>query len=54
MKIKQIKKRHNLSDKDIAEAFGYKSTIAYQSSTAKKRIDKGIEHFYNLGRESIK
>ena len=48
MTIKEIKKAHHLSDKHIAEAFGYKSTIAYQSSSAKKRIDKGIEYIYNL------
>ena len=53
MTIKQIKKHHHLSDKHIAEAFGYKSTIAYQSSSAKKRIDKGIEYIYNLNEQNL-
>ena len=53
MTIKEIKKAHNLSDKHIAEAFGYKSTIAYQSSSAKKRIDKGIEYIYNLKQNKL-
>jgi len=48
MTIKQIKRAHGLKDEDIARAFGYASTIAYQSSSAKKRIDKGIEFIYNL------
>jgi len=48
MTIKEIKKVNSLSDADIARAFGYKSTMAYSNSSAKKRIDKGIEYFYNL------
>jgi hypothetical protein len=53
MTIKEIKKAHQLSDKHIAEAFGYKSTIAYQSSSAKQRIDKGIEYIYNLNQNKL-
>jgi hypothetical protein len=50
MTIKEIKKLNSLSDADIAQAFGYKSTMAYSNSSAKKRIDKGIEYFYNLNK----
>ena len=50
MTIKEIKKVNSLSDADIAQAFGYKSTMAYSNSSAKKRIDKGIEYFYNLNK----
>jgi hypothetical protein len=48
MTIKEIKKVNSLSDADIARAFSYKSTMAYSNSSAKKRIDKGIEYIYNL------
>jgi hypothetical protein len=48
MTIKEIKKVNSLSDADIARAFGYKSTMAYSNSSAKKRIEKGIEFIYNL------
>jgi hypothetical protein len=51
MNIKQIKRAHGLKDKDLARAFGYASTIAYQSSSAKLRIDKGIEFIYNLTKQ---
>ena len=46
MNIKQIKQKHGLSNKDIAEFFGYKHQYAYNSSSAKKRIEKGLEAFY--------
>lgn len=48
MTIKEIKKDNSLSDADIAQAFGYKSAMAYSNSSAKKRIEKGIEYIYNL------
>lgn len=52
MTLPEIKKHHGLTDRDIAKALGYKSTIAYQSSSAKNRVDKGLEFMYNLGMES--
>lgn len=48
MTIKEIKKAEKLTDRDIAKAFGYKTTAAYSYSSAKKRIEKGIEFVYNL------
>jgi hypothetical protein len=48
MNIKEIKKAKKLTDRDIAKAFGYKTTAAYSYSSAKKRIEKGIEFVYNL------
>jgi hypothetical protein len=48
MNIKEIKKVNNLSDKKIAEGFGYKSTMAYSNSSAKKRIEAGLQWFYKM------
>jgi len=48
MTIKEIKKAYGLSDADIAEAFGYKSTMAYSNSSAKKRIESGLEWLYQI------
>ena len=48
MSIKEIKKKHNLTDNDLAEMFGYKNKLAYANSSAKERIEKGIERFYEL------
>jgi hypothetical protein len=51
LNIKEIKKSESLTDRDIAKAFGYKTTAAYSYSSAKKRIEKGIEFVYNLKKE---
>ena len=53
MTIKEIKKAHHLSDKHIAEAFGYKSTIAYCFSiTANvKYMNSKIMEVYIITRE---
>lgn len=48
MKIKEIKKKHSLTDDDLAEMFSYKSKAAYANSSAKARIEKGLERFYEL------
>ena len=50
MKYKEIKKELRIIDADIAEMFGYKNKLSYANSTAKKRIEKGLEQFYNLTR----
>lgn len=47
MKFKEIKKKHSLTDNDISEMFGYKSKAAYANSSAKSRIEKGIENLYS-------
>jgi len=45
--IKQIKKHLGIGNKDIAKAFGYKNQPCYANSSAKKRIEKGIEYIFN-------
>lgn len=45
--IKQIKKELGIKDRDIAEAFGYVNTNSYATSTAKPRLQKGIEWIYD-------
>lgn len=54
MTLSEIKKRHALDDEDIAKITLHKNAHSYKNSTAKKRFDRIIEHFYNLGRESNK
>lgn len=46
--IKQIKKELGIGNRDIADAFGYKNRAAYDMSSAKPRIEKGIEFMYDL------
>jgi hypothetical protein len=46
--IKQIKKELGIGNRDIADAFGYKNRAAYDMSSAKPRIEGGIEWFYSL------
>jgi uncharacterized protein (DUF427 family) len=48
MTIKEIKKLNSLNDSDIAEAFGYKNAASYSNSSAKRRIEKGLEWFYEM------
>lgn len=43
----EIKRKHNLTDAEIAEMFGYKNVSSFSTSSAKKRIERGIENFYN-------
>lgn len=45
--IKQIKKDLGIGNRDIADAFGYKNRAAYDMSTAKPRIERGIEWIYD-------
>ncbi|MBT0527112.1 hypothetical protein ACXA18_09635 [Riemerella anatipestifer] len=44
--IKQIKKELGLKDAVIAEIFGYKKATSYTTSSAKPRIERGIEELY--------
>jgi len=46
--IKQIKKELGIGNRDIADAFGYKNRAAYDMSSAKPRIEGGIEWLYSL------
>lgn len=51
MDIKQIKQTLKLSDAEIAEMFGYKTAMAYYNSSAKSRIEKGVEILYQKIKE---
>lgn len=46
MKYKEIKRRLKITNEDVAEMFGYKNLSAFTTSTAKPRIEKGIEVLY--------
>ena len=46
--IKQIKKELGITDKDIAEFFGYKNKASYYHATRRKDIEQGIIHIYRL------
>jgi hypothetical protein len=48
MNLKEIKKSLSITDADIAENFGYKNQMSYANSSAKKRIESGIEWMYKL------
>lgn len=43
---KEIKKALQITDAEVAEAFGYKSKVAFANSSAKKRIEAGLEWMY--------
>lgn len=43
-----VKKELGIKDSDIAVMFGYKNTNSYATSSAKKRIEKGLVAFYEL------
>lgn len=46
--IKQIKKEMGIGNRDIADAFGYKNELSYNSSgKGKDRLEKGLEWFYS-------
>jgi len=47
--VKQIKKELGIGNRDIADAFGYKNELSYNSSgKGKDRLEKGLEWFYLL------
>ena len=46
MKIEILKKELKLTNKQISEFFGYKNSLSYRNSSAKKRIEIGICNFY--------
>lgn len=46
--LKDIKKELKLTNKEIANMFGYKSEDSYKNSSAKKRIEIGIVKLYNI------
>jgi hypothetical protein len=47
--IKQIKKELGITNKDIADMFGYKNEASYRNAKeGKKRLERGIEALYSL------
>jgi hypothetical protein len=48
MNIDQLKKELNITNKDIADMFGFKNLISYSNSSAKVRYEKGLCKFYEL------
>lgn len=48
MTIRQIKKELGISNKDIAEFFGYSNIDSYQNAARKKNIENGIIKLYEV------
>jgi hypothetical protein len=48
MEIKQAKKELGLSNRMIAEFFGYKNEISYNNSPRKTHIENGIIEIYKI------
>ena len=46
--IKKIKKELGITDKDIAEFFGYKNAASYYHADRRKHIESGIVNIYQL------
>jgi len=47
--IKEIKKKIGITNKDIADAFGYKNEASYRNAKeGKKRLERGIEWLYSI------
>ena len=54
MTIQKVKERLEMTDKDIADAFGYANSNSYASAHRKKKLDNGIIEIYNRTIKSIK
>jgi hypothetical protein len=52
--IKQIKKELGIKNADIAKAFGYVNANSYATSTAKPRLQNGIEWLYETIKSVMK
>lgn len=48
MTIKEIKKTLGITNKEIADMFGYSNLQSYQNSSGKIKIEQGLEIFYKL------
>lgn len=51
--IREIKKKLNITDADIAVMFNYKNASSYATSSAKKRVETGLVKFYELTIKNI-
>ena len=51
MTIKEVKNKLGLSNRKIAELFGYKNEISYNNSPRKKHIESAIIELYKIFRE---
>lgn len=47
MNIKEIKKKYNLTNQDIASCFGL-DLDAYKNSSAKGRYERAVEKLYDI------
>ena len=48
MDIQELKKELGISNKEIAEFFGFKNTISYLNSSAKKRYETALIRFMSI------
>lgn len=48
MTIEDLKKELGISNKEIAEFFGFKNTLSYLNSSAKKRYEDVLIKFYEF------
>ena len=53
MNLPEIFQTHNLKLKDISDMFGYKNVRSFERSSARKRVEKGIERFYEATQPKI-
>ena len=53
MGIKQIKKELGITNKDIAEFFGYKNEASYYHATRRKDIEQGIINIYRKVKSKV-
>lgn len=51
MTIKELKKKLNITDSDIARMFGYKTKQSYYYSSARERIEDGLVEFYHKAKK---
>lgn len=54
MDIKDVKKKLNITNKDISEMFGYKSANSYVNSSKKPIIESAITELYKRTINKIK
>lgn len=49
MTLKEIKKKYNIKDQDIAQWFGYKNAMSYYNAKqGKTKIENGLVEFYKI------
>lgn len=53
MDIKEVKKKLNWKNKDIAKAFGYSNVGSYNSAVRKSKVEAGVIEVYKNAIKSI-